>query len=69
MIGNTASSISQSGKSETPDQRMADYLKRLPKGDGVHIQGRNVLPYESPDEFIMAIAPFVNQVSSQEVAS
>lgn len=69
VIGNTASSISQSGKSETPDQRMADYLECLPKGDGVHIQGRNVLPYESTDEFIEAIAPFVNQVSSQEVAS
>jgi pimeloyl-ACP methyl ester carboxylesterase len=64
VIGNTASSISQSGQSETPEQRMADYLQRLPKGQGIQLSGRNVLPYESTTEFVEAIAPFVSSIRS-----
>ncbi|GAB4382056.1 MAG: alpha/beta hydrolase [Elainellaceae cyanobacterium] len=61
VIGNTASSISQSGKSETPEQRLQDYLKHLPQGQGRQISGRNVLPYESTMAFVEAIVPFVRE--------
>jgi len=63
VVGDTASSISQAGKAETPDQRLADYLSYLPKGRGLKMPGRNVLPYESTAEFVAAIAPFVDECS------
>ncbi|MCM0592648.1 MAG: alpha/beta hydrolase [Gloeotrichia echinulata IR180] len=62
VVGETASSISQEGKRETPDQRLADYLAHLPHGRGIKLPGRNVLPYESTAFFVGAIAPFVNEV-------
>ncbi|MEH1896777.1 MAG: alpha/beta hydrolase [Nostoc sp.] len=63
VMGETASSISQKSKKETPDKRLADYLACLPQGRGIKINGRNVLPYESAAEFVAAIAPFINEVS------
>ncbi|MDZ8184421.1 MAG: alpha/beta hydrolase [Nostoc sp. ChiSLP02] len=63
VVGETASSISDEGKKETPDERLADYLACLLQGRGIKINGRNVLPYESTTEFVKAIAPFVNEVS------
>lgn len=58
VVGDRASSISRTGKQDTPDQRLADYLKYLPQADAIKIAGRNVLPYESPSEFIAAVALF-----------
>lgn len=71
VLGEKASSISQAGKEETPDERLAEYLKYLPNGEGVKIQGRNVLPYESTAEFVAAIlvargfanAPFTKNIT------
>ncbi|WP_414514839.1 alpha/beta fold hydrolase [Nostoc sp. PCC 9305] len=63
VMGETASSISQDNKKETPDERLAHYLACLPESRGVKINGRNVLPYESTTEFVAAIAPFMNEVS------
>lgn len=65
VLGKDASSISRSGKSETPDQRMQDYLNHLPNGQGTQIEGRNVLPYESTQDFVRAIVPFVQQLDQQ----
>lgn len=62
VIGEDASSISNVSKSETPDQRLRDYLEHLPQGQGVKIPGRNVLPYESTTAFIKAIAPFIKSL-------
>lgn len=59
VVGDKASSISRQGKQQTPEMRLADYLKHLPRGQGVTIPGRNVLPYESVAEFVAAIAPFI----------
>lgn len=59
VVGQTASSISEEGKKETPDERLADYLANLPQGRGIKLLGRNVLPYESTAEFVAAIAPFI----------
>ncbi len=56
IVGETASSISKEGKQETPDERLADYLKCLPQAKGMKIPGRNVLPYESTAEFVKAIS-------------
>ncbi|MEJ6486545.1 alpha/beta hydrolase [Nostoc punctiforme UO1] len=63
VVGETASSISQNNKKETPDDRLANYLACLPQSRGIKINGRNVLPYESTAEFVAAIAPFINEVS------
>ncbi|MCF4970403.1 alpha/beta fold hydrolase [Nostoc sp. CMAA1605] len=59
VLGESASSMSQEGKGETPDVTIANYLAFLQQGTGVKIPGRNVLPYESTTEFVRAIAPFI----------
>lgn len=68
VFGETASSISQSGKGDTTEKRLADYTTHLPNGSAIKIPGRNVLPYESTVEFVKAIAHEVNQlaVSSEQ---
>ncbi|WGV24833.1 alpha/beta fold hydrolase [Halotia branconii] len=63
IVGETASSISEEGKQETPDERLTDYLACLPQGRGIKLPGRNVLPYESTGEFVKAIAPFIAEFS------
>ena len=60
VVGDQASSISKAGKQDTPDQRLADYLKCLSQGEGVKIAGRNVLPYESTTEFTATLAAFAD---------
>lgn len=64
VMGEKASSISKEGERETPDDRLNDYLKYLPKGEGTKISGRNVMPYETPGDFATAIVPFVRRLSS-----
>lgn len=59
VMGDRASSISRD-KQDTPERRLADYLKCLPHGEGVKIAGRNVLPYESTSEFTTTLAAFEN---------
>ena len=61
VVGEQATSISRKGLSETPDQRIAQYLKYLPQGTARQIPGRNVLPYESTGEFTTVVAEFVKQ--------
>lgn len=60
VIGDQASSISSAGKQDTPEQRLADYQQRLAHSEGIKLPGRNVLPYESTNQFVTAIAPFIN---------
>jgi pimeloyl-ACP methyl ester carboxylesterase len=62
VVGETASSIGQEGKKESPDERLVDYLACLPQGRGMKIPGRNVLPYESTAQFVTAIAPLMNEL-------
>lgn len=61
VVGEQATSISRKGLSETPEQRIAQYLKYLPQGTGRQIPGRNVLPYESTSEFVAVVGEFVGQ--------
>ena len=62
VVGENASSISQTGRSEPPEQRMAEYVKHLPQGQARQISGRNVLPYESTTEFVAVVSEFVNRL-------
>ena len=64
LFGETASSISRSGKGVTAQERLEKYLHHLPQGEGRIIAGRNVLPYERPFEFVNAIAPFVHKLAT-----
>jgi pimeloyl-ACP methyl ester carboxylesterase len=64
VMGDTASAISKEGKTETPDERLADYLACLPQGRGIKIKGRNVLPYEATADFVAAIFPFIHELST-----
>ncbi|MBW4469715.1 MAG: alpha/beta hydrolase [Stenomitos rutilans HA7619-LM2] len=66
-MGEQASSISRKGKSETPDERLQDYLAHLPHSEGVKLPGRNVLPYESTAAFVEAIVPFIQRLQAAGV--
>ncbi|MBW4582415.1 MAG: alpha/beta hydrolase [Tildeniella nuda ZEHNDER 1965/U140] len=65
-MGEQASSISRKGKSETPDERLQDYLTHLPNAEGVKLAGRNVLPYETTAAFVEAIVPFIRGLETAE---
>ena len=71
IMGEQASSISQAGKEEKPEERLAQYLTHFPNAEGLLMPGRNVLPYESTAEFVSAVTEFVNgslqpQISADE---
>lgn len=59
IFGEAASSISRTGASATPQQRLEAYVRNIPNGQGKIISGRNVPPYESTEEFVAAVAEFV----------
>ncbi|GAB4346560.1 MAG: alpha/beta hydrolase [Cyanophyceae cyanobacterium] len=63
LFGRTASSISRSGKGESPEERLRQYLHHLPNGRGAIIAGRNVLPYEAPDDFLRETLAFVRAIA------
>lgn len=63
LVGKQASTISKTEQIETPKQRINSYLELLPQGEGCQISGRNVLPYESTEEFIKAVSNFVQKIS------
>ncbi|MGK7945093.1 MAG: alpha/beta hydrolase [Microcystaceae cyanobacterium] len=58
VFGKQASSIGKEGKKDTGSDRLTDYLKYLPQGQGKMISGRNVLPYESTNEFVEVVSQF-----------
>lgn len=64
VIGEEASSISRSGVSETPEERLSLYLQHLPNATGKKIPGRNILPYESTPEFVEIVANFCHNLSN-----
>lgn len=65
LVGEKASDsiLAIEGFRESPDQRLEFYLKNLPNGQGKKIPGRNVLAYESTNEFVSVVAGFVDQLS------
>lgn len=62
VFGTTASSISRSGFSESPEQRCQLYEQGWKHLRSCLIPGRNVLPYESTSEFVKVTAEFVEEI-------
>lgn len=62
LVGEKASSISKEGLRETPEQRIELYLKNLPNAIGKKIPGRNVLPYESTENFGQEVINFLQSI-------
>ena len=62
VVGNQASSISSTDSPDIPEKRISQYTNHLPNAEGCQIKGRNVLPYESTDEFVSVVANFVNHI-------
>ncbi|CAD5926261.1 hypothetical protein PCC9214_00986 [Planktothrix tepida] len=62
VFGTTASSISRSGFSETPEQRCQLYETGWKNCQSAMISGRNVLPYESTAEFVEVVGKFINDL-------
>lgn len=58
LFGQEASSVSRAGKGESPQDRLDKYLEALPAGQGALLPGRNVLPFESTEAFVAAVAEF-----------
>jgi pimeloyl-ACP methyl ester carboxylesterase len=52
LFGVGASGIDQLSKRDSASHRLENYLTQLPQGKGAIIPGRNVLPYESTNEFV-----------------
>lgn len=63
LIGEKATSVSKEGFKETPDQRIALYEKNIPNVEGKKIKGRNVLPYESTEDFLTEVVNFYQKFS------
>jgi pimeloyl-ACP methyl ester carboxylesterase len=61
LIGEAATSISKEGFKETPDQRIELYKKNIANVEAKKIKGRNVLPYESTEEFLTEVVNFYRQ--------
>ena len=58
LMGDKATSVSKDGFKETPQQRIELYEKNITNVEGKIIKGRNVLPYESTDEFLAEVISF-----------
>ena len=63
VMGDKASSVSKEGFKESPEQRIELYQKHIPNVQGKIIKGRNVLPYESTEEFLAEVINFYQQMS------
>ncbi len=65
VFGDEASSVTRSGNSESARDRVEAYTAAFPNAVGEIIPGRNVLPFESTDEFVAVIQPFIHQLQAQ----
>lgn len=62
LFGEEASGIDRVSRSDSAQQRLQDYLQRLPAAQGALIPGRNVLPYESTDAFVAEVDQWLSRV-------
>lgn len=62
LMGDKASSVSKDGFKETPEKRIELYQKNIPNLEGKIIKGRNVLPYESTDDFLAEVIDFYQKM-------
>ncbi|MEL6469546.1 MAG: alpha/beta fold hydrolase [Cyanobacteria bacterium J06623_4] len=49
---------------EANQKRLQDYLDHFPRAQGVNLPGRNVLPYESTEDFVKVVSSFVSQLAA-----
>ncbi|WP_373479930.1 alpha/beta fold hydrolase [Geminocystis sp.] len=63
LIGEKATSVSKDGFKETPDKKIKLYQENIPNIEAKKIKGRNVLPYESTQEFLTEVVNFYHQFS------
>ncbi|CAK6696234.1 alpha/beta hydrolase [Synechococcus sp. CCY9201] len=61
LFGDQASGISRRGKRDTPQIKAADYAGRLPRASARLLGGRNVLPWETPDQAVEAVHTWMAQ--------
>ncbi|NES21525.1 MAG: alpha/beta fold hydrolase [Symploca sp. SIO3E6] len=61
VLGEQASSISRDVEIETPKQRLESYLKGFTNCQGTIIPGRNVLPYESTQDFVSVLSDILRK--------
>lgn len=62
LFGDEASGIDRVSQKESAQQRLDDYLHHVPNVQGKLISGRNVLPYESTQEFVKTTAQWLNSI-------
>lgn len=58
LMGEKATSVSKEGFKETPQQRVELYRKNIPNLTAKIMKGRNVLPYESTEDFVRETISF-----------
>ncbi|MGK7934172.1 MAG: alpha/beta fold hydrolase [Microcystaceae cyanobacterium] len=63
VFGEQASSISKEGEKDTASDRLTAYVNHLPQGEGKIIAGRNVLPYESTQDFVEVVGQFSQRIN------
>lgn len=68
VMGEEASTIDRSAAKQAEgasfsnaDKRVQDYLDNWPNAEDISISGRNVLPYESVEEFTKSVKLFIEQ--------
>jgi len=61
VLGEQASSISRNVEIETPKQRLESYEKSFTNCQGTIIPGRNVLPYESTQDFVTVLGDLLRK--------
>ena len=64
LMGDKATSVSKDGFQESPEQRIELYQKNIANLEGKIIKGRNVLPYESTNDFLTEVTNFYQKISS-----
>lgn len=76
VMGESASTIDRKTAkklekiTDNPSQkRLQEYMDHFPRAQGVTIEGRNVMPYESAPEFVSVIAPFITDLADADLAS
>ncbi len=64
LFGQEASGIDRISRADDAQRRLQDYLKHMPNSSGKLISGRNVLPYESTEEFVRATGQWLEGLRS-----
>jgi pimeloyl-ACP methyl ester carboxylesterase len=64
LFGEQASGIDRISRSANAQKRLDDYLHHMPNATGQLTPGRNVLPYEVPQEFVQVTGQWLQTLAS-----